>query len=54
MQNYYECGCCGHYHKEGYMGDCRDDSERFTWVELMDIGVSENQIADLEGLMSSE
>ena len=24
-----ECGCCGHFHKLSYHGDCRDDSERF-------------------------
>jgi hypothetical protein len=24
-----ECGCCGAYHRQGFAGDCRDDSERF-------------------------
>lgn len=24
-----ECGCCGAYHRESYVGDCRNDAERF-------------------------
>ena len=24
-----ECGCCGAYHRVGYIGDCRNDKERF-------------------------
>ena len=31
---YIECGCCGHWHRNSYAGDCRDDSERFTTSEL--------------------
>ncbi len=31
-----ECGQCGHYHQEGFTGDCRDDSERFTCEQLDD------------------
>lgn len=34
MKWFYECGTCGHLHREGYMGDCRDDSQRFTQSEL--------------------
>ena len=27
-----ECGCCGGYHQESFIGDCRDDRYRFpTW-----------------------
>lgn len=25
------CGCCGHYHRPDYDGDCRNDAERFTF-----------------------
>ena len=24
-----ECGCCGHYHRPDFAGDCRNDDERF-------------------------
>ena len=24
-----ECGCCEHHHREDYMGDCRNDAQRF-------------------------
>lgn len=33
---YFECGCCGHYHPEGWYGDCRDDDHRFMASELED------------------
>lgn len=23
-----ECGCCEHYHRVDFYGDCRDDAER--------------------------
>lgn len=28
-QELVECGICGNYHRRGYSGDCRNDSERF-------------------------
>lgn len=28
-KNMIECGCCGHYHRKDYYGDCRNDRERF-------------------------
>ena len=31
---YVECGCCEHYHRASYHGDCRNDSERFTADDL--------------------
>ena len=31
---YDECGCCGHLHRPDFRGDCREDSERFTFAEL--------------------
>lgn len=24
-----ECGCCGAYHRAEFVGDCRNDAERF-------------------------
>lgn len=30
IQALYMCGTCDHWHRAGYGGDCRDDSERFT------------------------
>lgn len=27
-EEFYECGCCGAYHRVGFNGDCRDDNER--------------------------
>lgn len=29
---YFECGCCGSFHREDFTGDCREDSERFPEV----------------------
>lgn len=33
-----ECGCCGDYHRPGYTGDCRDNSERFSLDRLEALG----------------
>ena len=52
MDKYFECGCCGHYHRVGFTGDCREDSERFTWMELEDAGVDDVNIQELN--MESE
>lgn len=30
----YYCGICDHFHRVGFAGDCRDDSERFTLDRL--------------------
>ena len=29
MQALMECGCCSCYHRVEFLGDCREDSERF-------------------------
>jgi len=34
MIRFFECGCCGCYHKEDYCGDCRNDDERYTLEEF--------------------
>lgn len=34
MPTYVECGCCGHFHRLDYQGDCRNDDERFTFADL--------------------
>lgn len=31
---FYYCGGCGHWHPPEFMGDCRDDANRFTTEEL--------------------
>lgn len=31
---FYECGCCGHYHLSAWHGDCRDDNNRFTYEQM--------------------
>ncbi len=31
---YYECGICGHLHRVGFNGDCRQDDARFTNDQL--------------------
>lgn len=42
-----ECGSCGAYHRVGFDGDCRNDSERFAGIEdyIERNGVSEDRIA---------
>jgi hypothetical protein len=36
MERYAECGCCGHWHRESYRGDCRNDAERLDTSQLED------------------
>ena len=45
---YLECGCCEHYHREDYHGDCRNDAERLTLDDLEDRGIPDKDIIDLE------
>ena len=33
---FIECADCGYYHPEDFYGDCRDDSNRFSYDELPD------------------
>ena len=37
VEIYEECGQCGGFHRIGYMGDCRNNDERFTADQLDDI-----------------
>lgn len=30
------CGCCGNYHRPNFVGDCRNDAERFALPVLQD------------------
>ena len=39
VDTFAECGCCGHYHRTDFLGDCREDSERYTEEELPDNAV---------------
>ena len=38
---FVECGCCGHFHRAEWRGDCRDDAERFT-ADQLDARFGEN------------
>lgn len=39
---FIECGCCDHFHRADFWGDCRDDNERFTLDDLESRGVDLN------------
>ncbi len=28
VNTFFECGCCGAYHRTDFRGDCRENSER--------------------------
>jgi hypothetical protein len=45
---YIECGCCGCFHREDFGGDCQDDSERWTYQELLEYGISPNEIIEFD------
>ena len=45
---FYECGCCGQYHKQGYEGDCRNDSERYSTEEVVDMIAQEEWLNYVE------
>ena len=47
-QEYVECGCCGGYHRCNYFGDCRNDTERFSFEDLIRADVPDDQIIDIE------
>ena len=49
-QTFEECGCCGHYHRATFRGDCREDSERFTIDEIPE----GSEVVDLESLIAEE
>lgn len=34
VNTFVECGCCGHYHRVDFTGDCREDSERYRFDTL--------------------
>lgn len=31
---FFQCGCCDHWHPQGWTGDCRDNDARFTTGQL--------------------
>lgn len=43
-ETYFECGCCGHYHRSTFWGDCRQDDERFVLDDIPE----DAEIIDLE------
>ncbi len=46
--DYHECGSCGAYHRADYAGDCRNDSERFSYEDLTQLGVSAELIVGID------
>ena len=32
---FLECGCCGCYHPKSFIGDCRDDKNRYHLYEVI-------------------
>ena len=30
-----ECGCCGEFHRVDYLGDCRNDAERYSYDDFL-------------------
>ena len=47
---FYECGCCGHYHRTDFYGDCRQDDERYHVDDLPENAT----IYDLESQMVND
>lgn len=57
---FIECGCCGHYHRVEFGGDCRDNAHRFTadqieamhgvtiWEQVLDLDEQERQEQEME------
>lgn len=57
---YRECGCCGHYHRMEFTGDCRENAHRFTadeiekmhgwtiWDQVLDLEEQERQEKEME------
>lgn len=35
LPRYYNCGCCGAWHRDTFNGDCRNDAHRH-WPEEID------------------
>jgi hypothetical protein len=34
VNTFFDCGCCGCYHRTDFWGDCRENSERFDEAPL--------------------
>ena len=34
VKYFYECGGCDHYHPLGFIGDCRDDKNRYNFDDF--------------------
>ncbi len=41
------CGCCGHFHRVDFYGDCREDAERFRDIPKGGVEVFEDGGEDL-------
>lgn len=40
-----ECGQCGSYHRPGYVGECRDDSERWPTANPLEDSIEQARVA---------
>ena len=52
---FYECGCCGCYHKEGFYGDCRNDNERYSADDIEFFSATDDfEVVSLEEQLEGE
>ena len=49
-----ECGCCGYYHRHGWYGDCREDSEGFMYADIDEESLVTHYDANGDGYYSRE
>jgi len=52
-ETFVECGSCGEYHRQDYRGDCRNDSERFSFENIPD-GSTAIEIDGNKGIKQGE
>jgi len=46
---FYECGCCGAFHRDDFQGDCREDSERYSEIPEGSIELIYDENGDFGG-----
>jgi hypothetical protein len=45
VDTFIECGCCGCYHRTDFVGDCREDRERYADIPADGIEVFEDEVS---------
>lgn len=45
---FVECGCCSHYHRSDFWGDCRENSERFSDVPSDALVITSDEYDEME------